>query len=67
MINNNFNVTGKKNNQTTVSNADREIPTLGSVDNAGNSVNFVSGIICYPQVGIFLFALETDDRFYFLL
>ena len=32
-----FNVIGKKNNQTSVSDADREIPTLGSTDNAGNS------------------------------
>ena len=28
----NFNVRGKKNNQTSVSDADREIPTLGSTD-----------------------------------
>ena len=42
MIFNTFYVIGKKNNQTSVSNADREIPTLGSMDNAGN---FVSGII----------------------
>ena len=33
----NFNVIGKKYNQTLVSDADREIPTLGSTDNAGNS------------------------------
>ena len=31
-----FNVMGKKNNQTSVSDADREIPTLGSADSAGN-------------------------------
>ena len=30
---------GKKNNQSSVSDADREIPTLGSTNNAGNSVN----------------------------
>ena len=48
MINNNFNVIGKKNNQTSVSDADRQIPTLGSTDNAGNSVNFVSGFWYYP-------------------
>ena len=29
---------GKKNNQTSVSDADREIPTFGSRDNAQNSV-----------------------------
>ena len=45
MINNIFNVIGKKNNQTSVSDADQEIPTLGSTDNAGNPVNLVSGII----------------------
>ena len=32
----NFNVIGSKNNQTLVSDAAREIPTLGSKDNAGN-------------------------------
>ena len=47
--NNNFNVIGKKNNQTSVSDADREIPALGSTDNAGNSVNLVSGIIRLPS------------------
>ena len=40
---------GKKNNQSSVSDADREIPTLGSTDNAGNSVNLVSGIIRLPS------------------
>ena len=41
-----FLVTRKKNN---VSDADREIPTLGSTDNAGNSISLVSG---FPRVGI---------------
>ena len=40
---------GKKNNQTSVSNADREIPTLGSMDNARNSVNLISSIIHLPS------------------
>ena len=40
---------GKKSNQTSVSDADREIPTHGSTDNAGNSVNLVSGIIRLPS------------------
>ena len=40
---------GKKNNQTSVSDADREIPILGSTENAGNSVNLVSGIIRSPS------------------
>ena len=39
------NVIGKKDNQTSVSDAEREIQTLGSTDNAGNSVNLVTGII----------------------
>ena len=39
---------GKKNNQTSVSYAGGEIPTLGSTDNAGNLVNLVSGIIHLP-------------------
>ena len=39
----------KKNNQTSASDADREIPILGSTDNAGNEVNLVSGIIRLPS------------------
>ena len=46
----NFIIMRKKNNQTSVSDADRAIPTLGSTDNAGNqSVNLVSGIIRLPS------------------
>ena len=60
----NFQRIGKKNNQSTVSDAVREIPFLGSTDNAGNSVNLVSGIIRLPSVGIPLSAPESDDRFY---
>ena len=45
----NFNVIGKKNNQTAVSDADREIPTRGLMDNAGNSVNLISGILRLPS------------------
>ena len=48
MIFNNFNVIGKTNNQTLVSDADREIPTIRSTKYAGNSVNLVSGIISLP-------------------
>ena len=40
---------GKTNNQSSVSDADREIPILRSTDNAGNSVNLVSGIIRLPS------------------
>ena len=38
-----------KNNQSTVSDASREIPSLGSTDNAGNSINLVFGIIRLPS------------------
>ena len=44
-----INVPGKKSNQTPISDADREILTLGSTDNAGSSVNLVSGIILLPS------------------
>ena len=36
---------GNKNSQSLVYDADREIPTLGSTDNAGNSINLILGII----------------------
>ena len=55
---------GKKNNQTSVSYADREIPTLWSTDNIENSVNLFLALAGYPRVGISLSALETDDKFY---
>ena len=55
----------KKDNQTSISDADREIRTLGSTENAGNSVNLVSGIIGLPhRVGISRSASEFDVRFY---
>ena len=50
--------------KTSVSEADQEIPTLGSRDNGGNSVNLVSRLSVYPQVGISLSASETDVKFY---
>ena len=40
-----FPIKGKKTNQSSVSDEDREIPTLGSTDYAGNWVNLISGII----------------------
>ena len=40
---------GKKNNATLVSDADREIPTLRSRDNAGNLLNLVCGIVHLPS------------------
>ena len=57
-INNNFNVIGKKNNQSSVSDANQEIPYLGSTDNAGNSVNLVSGIIRLPSDWNFSVCIE---------
>ena len=47
----NDNVIGicKKNNQTSFYNADQEIRTLGSTDNAENAVNLVPGIIRLPS------------------
>ena len=38
----------KKNDQSSVFDADQEMTTLGSKDNAGNSVNFVSATIHVP-------------------
>ena len=43
--------------------ADQEIPTHGSKDNAGNEVYLLS---VHPRVGISQSASETDDSFYFL-
>ena len=38
-----------KHNQTSISNADREIQTFGSMDNARNSVNLISSINRLPS------------------
>ena len=61
-----YNVISKKNYQPSVSSADREIPTLGSMNNADKSVNLIFHINCLllgwdfsvkfvsdPRVGIF--------------
>ena len=48
---NDFYVIVKKNIQTSVPDADREIPTLGPTDNAGNSMKLFSGIIRLPSGG----------------
>ena len=56
---------GKKNNQTSVSDADRDIPILRSMDNTGNSVNLIYGIIHLPSGLDFSVCIETNDRFYF--
>ena len=44
-----FYIKGKKNNQTSVSDADRENPTLVSTDNLRKTINLVSGIIRLPS------------------
>ena len=50
MLNNNFNHGHREENyQTSVSGADRDIPVLGAMDNAGNEVHLVSGIIRLPS------------------
>ena len=48
-----FPVIGKKNNQSPVSDAGQEIPTLRSMDNAGNSVNRVQA--SYLKMGDIFF------------
>ena len=59
-----FNVIGKKNNQTSVSDADREIRTLGYTYTA---VNSFPALFVYSRVGISLYASVTDERFYLSL
>ena len=54
-----LNVIGKKNNQTSVSKADREIPTQGSTDNAGNGK---SSFLHYPFIFTEFPALSVDPR-----
>ena len=49
-----INAIGKKNNKTSVSAADQEIPTLRSRDIAGKSANLISGIIRLPSNWDFL-------------
>ena len=44
-----YSIIDKKNNQSMVSDADGEIPTPGSTDNAVDSVNLVSRIIRLPS------------------
>ena len=53
-----FNVIGKKNIQTLVSDADREILTLGLTNNTRNSVNLVFGIIRLPSGWDFSVCIE---------
>ena len=61
---NNFIIVGKKNNQTAVPDAEQEIPTLRSSDNAGNSINFFPVWSVYHRVAISRSASEIDDRLY---
>ena len=55
---------GKKNVQSSVSDAKWEILTLGSTDNAGHSVISFPALSVYHRVGISLSVSGTDDRFY---
>ena len=66
MINNNFYIIVKKNNQTSVSDANPEIPTLGSMDNAGPSVKLVSGIIHLPSVWDFSICIRDHCKILFI-
>ena len=50
---------GKENNQTLVSDADREIPTPRAVD----SVNLAPALFVYPRVGISQSASGAGNRF----
>ena len=59
-----YSIIGKKYIQLSMYDADREIPTLGSTDNAGSSVNSFPALSVYPRVGISLSESETYDRFY---
>ena len=58
-----FPIMGKKNIQSSVSDEDRGIQTLGSTDKTGNSVKLVPALSVYPRVGISMSAMETDDRY----
>ena len=55
---------GMKKKSIIGSDAEREILTLGSTDNAGNLVTSFPALSVYPRVGISLSASVTDDRFY---
>ena len=55
---------GKKNNQSSVSNADREIPNSGQRIMLETQQTSFPALSVYPWVGISLSASETDDRFY---
>ena len=59
-----FPIKGKKNKQSSVSDADQEISTLGLTDKAGNSVNLVFGILRIPSGWDFSVCIEYDDRLY---
>ena len=59
-----FHRIGKKNNQTLVSDADPEIPTLGSTIMPEMRFTEFPALSVYPRVGISLSASETDVRFY---
>ena len=62
-----FPIIGKKNNQTPISDADREIPTLGSTDNTRNSLNLVSGISRLPSGWDFSICISDRCKSIFIL
>ena len=54
-------IIGKKNNQSSDSDADQEIPILGSTYYAGNSVNLISGILRLASVWDFSVVCVEDQ------
>ena len=60
----NINAIDKKNNQTSVSDADRKIPTHRSADNVENEVSMFPALFVDQRDGISRSASVTDDRFY---
>ena len=56
----------KNNNQSSFSNADSVIPTLGSTYNAGNLVNLVFGILRFPSGWDFLDCIRDQGEVLFV-
>ena len=67
MINIMFNVIGKRNNQTSVADADRKSQTSGEREMPEMRFTEFSAFLVYPRVGVFRSASESDARFYFSL
>lgn len=58
-------IVGKKNNQSSHSATDRELPTLGPTDKVGNSANLVSDIFRWPSGWDFSVCNGDRRRSYF--